>query len=86
MDGQTWLLLGGPAHGVVHEVFFSTKVVWEHEGRDYTYLPEVYTAEDGQSYIVGLFVTPVGEVEYLVKKHKVRPIIWEEQKAPKRLT
>jgi hypothetical protein len=74
----SWLLLGGPAHGVVHEVFFSTKILWDHEGRNYLYTPQVHNDEStGKSYMLGLWQPREDELDFLIKSRKVPPIVWD---------
>lgn len=80
MKGTSWLLLGGPAHGIAHEVFFSTKILWDHEGRDYIYTPQVYNdPATGKSYMLGLWQPQPDELEWLIKSRKVPHIIWDNQ-------
>lgn len=77
MKPSHWLLLGGPAHGEVHEVFFSTKIPWEHKGRQYTYLPRVHNDEaTGLSYVVGIWQSDRDEVDWLIRSRRPPPIQW----------
>lgn len=89
MRGTSWLLLGGPGHGEVHEVFFSTKILWEHKGRDYLYTPQVYNDPDtGKSYMLGMWQPNPDELDFLLKSRNVPPIVWENSvpaEEPKRL-
>lgn len=79
MKGCQWLLLGGPAHGVVHEVFFSQKVLWEHEGRGYLYTPMVHNDKvTGKSYLVGIWQPRFDEVDWLIKSRLLEPIQWDD--------
>lgn len=78
MKPSYWLLLGGPAHGEVHEVFFSTKLWWDHKGRNYLYLPRVHNDDaTGKSYMVGIWQPDRDEVDWLVKSRGVPAIQWD---------
>lgn len=89
MRPTSWLLLGGPAHGVVHEVFFSTKILWEHEGREYLYTPQVFNDEHtGKSYMLGVWQPRPDELSFLLRSRNVPPIVWDNSvttEEPKRL-
>ena len=83
MNGTHWLLLGGPGHGEVHEVFFSKKVLWEHKGKDYLYTPQVYNDEaTGKSYMLGIWQPDYEELTWLIKSRKLLPIVWDNSLKP----
>lgn len=78
MKSSHWLLLGGPAHGEVHEVFFSTKILWDHQGRDYTYLPKVHNDQaTGLSYMVAIWQPQQDEIDWLIRSRRPPPIQWD---------
>lgn len=78
MRSTSWLLLGGPAHGEVHEVFFSTKIRWQHKGRDYLYTPMVHNDEaTGKSYMLGIWQPQRDEIDWLIKSRRLAPIQWD---------
>lgn len=89
MKPTAWLLLGGPAHGEVHEVFLATKIVWEHKGRNYVYTPQVYNDEaTGQSYVLGVWQPEPSELQFLLASRRPPPIVWDNSVAsagPKRI-
>ena len=88
MRPSHWLLVGGPAHGEVHEVFFSTKLYWDHKGRQYLYTPQVHNDANGKSYILGMWQPNPDELSFLLNSRQVPPIVWENsvtEEEPKRL-
>jgi hypothetical protein len=89
VKSTSWLLVNGPAHGEVHEVFFSTQLRWEHKGREYLYLPRPYTdSATGKTYVVAVWQPQDGELAWLIKSRSVPPVVWDNQvaeEAPKAL-
>lgn len=77
MKSTSWLLIGGPGHGEVHEVFFSTQLRWEHKGRDYLYLPQPYTDRSGRTFILAIWQPPLDEVDWLISNRKVPQVVWD---------
>lgn len=75
MKSTSWLLIGGPGHGEVHEVFFSTKLWWEHKGRNYLYLPKPYINRTGETYVLAIWQPDLDEVDWLIANRKVPPVV-----------